>query len=107
VHLHPQHAVALAGLAAPALDIEAEAARVIAAGARLGHCGEQLADDREQPGVGRRVRARRAADRILVDLDHPLEALEAIDFIARPGAIRTGIIQLRGGVAKQGVIHQG
>jgi hypothetical protein len=36
VHLHLDHAVALAGLAAPALDVEAEAAGLVAARARLG-----------------------------------------------------------------------
>ena len=46
------HAVALAGLAAPALDVEREAARLVAAGARLRHQAEQLADEREGAGVG-------------------------------------------------------
>ncbi len=38
VHLDADQAIALAGLAAAALDVEAEAARVVATGARLGHC---------------------------------------------------------------------
>ncbi len=58
VHLDLDHAVALAGLAAAALDVEAEAPRLVAARARLGGAGEQFADRREQPGVGGRVGAR-------------------------------------------------
>jgi hypothetical protein len=49
VHLDLDHAVALAGLAAAALDVEAEAARLVAAGARFLGAGEQLANRREQP----------------------------------------------------------
>ncbi len=41
---------------------------------RFGQHREQLADEREQAGVGRRVRARRAADRRLIDLDHLVDA---------------------------------
>ncbi len=73
VHLDLDHAVALAGLAAAALDVEAEAARLVAARARFLGAGEQLADRREQAGVGRRIRARRAADRTLADIDHAID----------------------------------
>ena len=55
VHLDLDEAVALARLAAPALDVEREAPRAVAALARLLHLREQLADRREQPGVGRRI----------------------------------------------------
>src|SRR5262249_60590719 len=61
------HTVALAGFAAATGHVEAEAARAIAALARSHHLGEQLADRREQAGVGGRIRARRASDRALVD----------------------------------------
>ena len=83
VHLHLDHAVALAGLAAAALDVEAEAARLVAARARFLRAGEQLADRREQPGVGGRVGARRAADRALVDVDHLVEVLQPVDGVVR------------------------
>ena len=78
VHLDLDEAVALAGLAAAALDVEREAAGPVAALARLLHLREQLADRREEPGVGRRIRARRAADRALIDADHLVEVLEAL-----------------------------
>src|SRR4029078_6651522 len=76
MHLDAQHPIALTGLAAPAADIEAEAPRVVAARAGFGDLRKQLADHREQSGVGGRVGARRAADRILVDVNDALEALE-------------------------------
>src|SRR3546814_8885257 len=70
VHLHLDQAVALAGFAAAAAHVEAETADRIPARARLRHLREQFAQRREQAGVGGRVRARGAADRRLVDVDH-------------------------------------
>ena len=79
VHLDLDLAVAAADLAAPALDVEREAARLVAARPRLLRLGEQVADDVEQARVRRRVRARRAPDRRLVDLDDLVELVEAED----------------------------
>src|SRR5580765_6882108 len=67
VHLHLDQAIALARLAATALDVEREAPGPVPALARLLHLREDFADRREQSGIGSRVRARRAADRALVD----------------------------------------
>src|SRR3990170_43337 len=50
VHLDAAQAVALAGFAAPALDVEAEAPGAVAALARLRHHREQLADGGEDVG---------------------------------------------------------
>ena len=63
VHLDLDRAVTLAGLAAPALDVEREAPRSVAAGTRFRHAGEQLADRRHQAGVSGRVGTRGAAYR--------------------------------------------
>ena len=60
----------------PPGDVEGEAPRAVAAQAGLGDGGEEVADRREDPGVGRRVRARRAADRALVDVDHLVDVLQ-------------------------------
>src|SRR5690606_7401941 len=79
VHLDLDDAVALAGLAAPALDVEGEAARLVAARLRFGKAGEPVADRREGAGIGRRVRARRAADGRLVDVDDLVDIFEAVD----------------------------
>ncbi len=83
VHLDLDDAVALAGLAAAALDVEREAAGLVAARLRLGQAGEPFADRRERAGVGRGVGARRAADRRLVDVDDLVEVLEPLDAVVR------------------------
>src|SRR5690606_40806211 len=69
VHLDFDDAVALARFATAALDVEAETSRLVAARARFRNGGEHFADRREQSRVGGRVRARRAADRALIDGD--------------------------------------
>src|SRR6266508_5374936 len=83
VHLDLDHAVALAGFAAPALDVEGEAAGLVAARLRLRQAREPFADRGEFAGIGRRIAARRAADRRLVDVDHLVEMLEALDAVVR------------------------
>ena len=79
VHLDLDDALALAGFAATAFDVEREAAGHVAARFASGHRGEELADRGEESGVGGRVRARRAADRALVDVDHLVEMLDAVE----------------------------
>ena len=83
VHLDLEHAVALAGLAAPAGHVEREAPGAVAALAGGRHFGEEFADRREQAGVGGRVAARRAADRALVDVDDLVERVQAFDRVVR------------------------
>ena len=85
IHLQPVRAVALARLAAAAGDVEAEPARLVAAALRLGQLREQVADLVEHLDVGRRVRARRAADRRLVDGDQLVEMLEPFDAVVIAG----------------------
>src|SRR5690606_35909714 len=79
VHLDLDETIALTRLATAALHVEAEAAGRVAADLRLGQLCEQRADRREQAGVRRRVRARRAADRGLVDVDDLVDEIEALD----------------------------
>ncbi len=69
IHFDAAQAVALAGFAAAALHVEAEAAGLVAAFARFGQHGEEIANGREDSGVGGGIRARRAADGRLIDLD--------------------------------------
>src|SRR5437763_6818547 len=83
VHLDLYEAVALARLATAALDVEAEAAGLVAARLALGQAGEPVADLGEGAGVSRRVGARGAADRRLVDVDDLVELLEPGDPVAR------------------------
>ena len=81
LHLDLDDPVALAGLAAAALDVEAEAPGLVAADPGLGRAGEQLPDGPEQADVGGRVGARRPADGALVDLDDLVDVLDALDGI--------------------------
>ena len=91
VHLDLDLPVAAADLAAPALDVEAEAARLVAARPRLLGLREEVADHVEQARVGRRVRARRAPDRRLVDGDDLVELLEAVDRAVRARALARAV----------------
>src|SRR3546814_3607723 len=65
VHLDLDQAVAGARFAAAALDVEREAAGLVAARLAFGQPREPIADLGEGAGIGRRVRARGAADRRL------------------------------------------
>jgi hypothetical protein len=85
VHFDLDHAVALAGFAAPALDVERETAGAVAARAGFRNAGKQLADRCQQAGVGRRIGARRATDRALVDVDHLVEMVETDDQVMLGG----------------------
>ena len=76
-------------LAAALGDVEGEPPGVVAAGAGLLGRGEELADVVEQARVGGQVRPRRAADRLLVDHDEPLDALQTAGDLAAE-ACRTG-----------------
>src|SRR4029077_14620033 len=69
IHFDAAQAVALAGFAAPALDVEAEAAGTVAALAGFRKHGEKLANGGENAGVGGGIGARSAADGGLVNLD--------------------------------------
>src|SRR5207247_5776042 len=79
LHLDLDITLALAGLAAAALDIEGEAAGLVAAQPRFRDRREHLAYRREGAGVGGWVRAGRAADRRLVVHDYLVELFEDLD----------------------------
>ena len=63
----------------PPLTLNEKRPGLIAARLGLGQPGEPVADRREAAGIGRRVGARRAADRRLVDVDDLVEMLDAFD----------------------------
>src|SRR5581483_5230189 len=85
MHLDALGALALAGLAPPAFDVEAEAAHLIAADLGLAGEGEDLADLVKHTGVGGGVGARRSADGALVNLDHLVDLGHALDGFMRAG----------------------
>ena len=85
MHLDLHETIALTRFAASALHVEREAPRPVAANLRFGQLGEQLANRREQARVRRGIRARRATDRTLVDVDDLVDVLEARDARMRAG----------------------
>ena len=86
VHLDLEGAVAATGFAAAALDVEREAALLVAARLGVGRVGVQLADVVEQSGVRGGIRARGAADRRLIDRNHLVEVLDPFHRLVRAGA---------------------
>ena len=107
VHLDLDHPVALAGLAAPALDVEREPARLVAARLGLGQAGEPVADRAEGAGIGGRVRARRAADRRLVDVEPLVAVLQPAAGLGRLGCQRGAGLTLGAGGVQGGCEHGG
>ena len=75
-HLDAHEAIAVAGIAAPARHVEGEAARSIAADARFGHAGEELANRTEGAGEAGGVAAGRAADGRLIHCHHLVHEVE-------------------------------
>src|SRR6185437_10015828 len=82
VHLDLDDTITLTRLASSTLDVEAEAAGIVASRPRFGDGCEELPNRRKKVGVRRRVGARRAADRRLVDVDHVFDVLEPLDPLA-------------------------
>src|SRR5882762_5368162 len=95
IHFDAAKAVALAGFAAAALDVKAEAAGAVAAFARFRKHGKEIANGREDAGVGGGIRARRAADWGLIDFDDFVDVLGADNFAVRGGRFGRAIEFLR------------
>src|SRR4051794_13719466 len=88
VHLDLDRAVARARLAATALDVEREAALEVAPHLGLRRRGEELADVVEDACVRRGVAAGRPADGRLVDVDHLVALVAAVDPFVAAGTAR-------------------
>src|SRR5690606_2373897 len=87
MHLDLDDAIALARLAPPALDVEAEPPRLVAARLRLRQARKPVADGVEGAGIGGRVRPRGAADGALVDIDHLVQMFQPPDRLAGGGRL--------------------
>ncbi|MNT06821.1 hypothetical protein D3C72_1415030 [compost metagenome] len=98
MHLDLDDAVALTGLAAAALDVEAEATGAIAARLGLGQARIPVADRIEGAGIGGRVRAGGAADGRLVDVDDLVELLQPLDPVEVGRGVRGVVQAARGGL---------
>ena len=101
VHLDLDHAIALAGLAPAALDVEREPPWQIAARLGLRQAGEPVADGSEGAGIGGRIGARSAADRRLVDVDHLVDLVEAVDAVVRRRRVARAVQAARGGLVER------
>ena len=82
MHLDRHGAGAVAFIAASALDVEGEVARLDAEAARLVALREQPADVVVDFQIGRGIRAQRARRQFLTHVDHLAHQLEALDPIA-------------------------
>src|SRR5690606_18194848 len=91
----------LAGLAAAALDVEAEAAGAVAARLGLGQARIPVADRAEGSGIGGGVRARGASDRRLVDVDDLVEMLQSLDAVEGGGGVGRIVQTPRGGLVER------
>src|SRR5207248_10075298 len=78
-HLDLLDSLAFAGLAAPALGVERKAAGAPAAHSRFVRLGEQAPDRVPEADIGGRARARRLADRRLIDFEHAAEGFRPVD----------------------------
>src|SRR5690606_29987674 len=105
VHLDPTQALAVAVLAAAALDVEGEARGPKAADSGLVGLGVERAQLGEHPGVGRGVAPRRATDRRLIDGDYSIAALEVEDRVVLE-APAAGPVESPRGLGQQGVVDQ-
>ena len=105
MHFHPNLAVAAARFAASALDVEAEAPRLITAFTRVGRHGEDIADFVENLGIGGRVGARRPADGRLVDGDDALDGLRTFDAPDAAGLVHADALR-QGQMLVQRIHHK-
>src|SRR5439155_9954599 len=87
-HLDLAKSVALASFAPATFHIETEAAGPVSARARFRQHGVELANRRENPGIGSWIRSRGPADRRLVDFDDLINEFQALD-----GLVRSRLIQ--------------
>src|SRR6266852_228678 len=107
IHFDAAKAIALAGFAAAALHVEAEAAGAVTAFARFRKHGEEIADRREHAGVSGGIRPRGAANGGLIDLDDFVDLLGAEDFPVRGGRFGRTVKLLREGAIENVVDESG
>ena len=105
VHLDGLDAGAAALLAAAALDVEREAARLETPDLGIGGHLEEFADVREDVGIGRRIGAGRASDGRLIDNDQLVDVLDALDRIVGQRLVVGAVERLRKDRA-QGFVHE-
>ena len=105
MHLDLDDAVAPARLAAPALHVEAEPPRLVAAHLRLRRPAEKLANRVEHARIGRWIRTRRAPDRRLVDIDDFVDIFQAVNDLMA-SRLSLGAVKPRGNPLVKDLVDQ-
>ena len=95
VHFDFDHAVPFTRLATPAFDVKAEPSRLIAAQPRFRQFCKEIANRAEQPGVRRRIRARRPPNRALININDLVNMLDAEDVFMRSSRLFGAVKMLR------------
>src|SRR5262249_22312762 len=106
IHFDAAEAIALAGFAASAFHVETEAAGFVTSLARVGKHGVEIADGREEAGVGGGIGTRGAADRGLIDANDLVDLFDAGDFAMRARSV-VRLVDFAGERAGEDVINQG
>ena len=105
MHLDLDQAAAFAVLAPAALDVEAESAGIVTAHTGGRQLRKKLANRCECAGVSNRIRARRPADRALVDHDRLIYLLQSAERFEAPRLLLR-IVKLAKQRAAQNIVDQ-
>ena len=95
----------MAGFTASAFHIEAETSRFVAAHLGFGGLAEKLADVIENAGISGWIRARRAPDRLLVDIDDLVHILCAVHGVESSGPVGCMVLDIRQSLIED-LIHE-
>lgn len=106
IHFNFQHAVTMAGLAAAALYIKAEAAWFIAPNLGFIRRCKKGSDEIKGSRIGRRIGTRRPSNRTLIDINDLIDILDPHDPIMGKGALPSPH-EFLGKAAVKDVIHKG
>ena len=106
MHFNLDDAVALTGLTATAAHVKAETSWRIPARTRFRYAGKEFTYRREDAGIGRRVGARGASNRALVDIDNLVEMLQTLNVAVRRGLGKRGPVQRGLRNREQRVVNQ-
>ena len=91
VHFDFGHAVAFAGFAAAAGNVEGKTPGVVASRLGFRQTGEPVADVGKQAGIGGRIGARGAADRRLVDVNHFVNVFQPGQLVVNAGRFAAAV----------------
>ena len=106
LHFNFNNAIAVAGLAAAAFDVEAESSRFVSPHFGFRSLAEKLPDIIENAGIGGRIRSWRAADGLLVNVDNLIHIFRPFHGIVLSFGIGGMVLDIGQPLIKD-FIHQG